>query len=157
MRELEFHKLKIGKSKGLKLSEVKKKKRKKNSVDPGTVKEFKLTFGSVWGIQDSLVLFDNKRKDEHFKDSARPCLLIETPTNYRDYSPAVIAPGTTSYYQNDENNDKVLTAQVPPEDLNQTTYFKLFFRQYIFQKNLEKKFCDLSSALRRELDYMLNV
>ncbi|MBK9404453.1 MAG: hypothetical protein IPN57_07970 [Ignavibacteria bacterium] len=139
MRELEFHKLKTGKRKSLKVKEIRKLKREKKSRDTGSDKEYQLIFGSVWGIQDRLVLFDGKRKEEHFKDSQRPCILLESPIVFNEYSNISIAPGTSNYSKYDEYNNFVLTATVPPEELNHTTYFKIYLRQYTFQKDLEKK------------------
>lgn len=156
MRELEFHKLKTGNRKSLKVKEIRKLKRQKKSRNTESDKQYKLIFGSVWGIQDRLVQFDGKRKEEHFKNSQRPCILLESPIVFNEYSNISIASGTSNFSKYDKYNNLILTASVPPEDLNHTTYFKIYFRQYTLQRNLEKKFCDISYALRIKLEKILN-
>lgn len=156
MRELEFYKLKTGNNNSLKIKEIRKLKREKKKKETTSNKEYQLIFGSVWGIEDRIVIFDNKRKEEHFKDTLRPCLALESPSDFNEYSIINIAPGTTSYFHSDIDKGKILTASVPPEDLDRTTHFKIYFSQYLLQKNLQKKFCDISATLRIKLEEILN-
>jgi len=151
MRELEFHRKKIGRSKGIKLRTIKmiKKSRLNNELN---YKEKNLIKGSVWGIADSSVSFDKKRNAEKIKEADRPCLILKTPQLFETYSKVLIAPGTTQISNFDLQHSFVIKVNVPPEALKRTTYFKLSFLEFVPQIVLTKKYCDLSSKLIDEID-----
>jgi len=151
MREIDFFKDKSGINKNIKFKQIRKFRRKEKLSEFADNKEYDLMFGSVWGIHDSRILFDSERKKEHFKNSLRPCVALESPTIIDDNKVANFAPGTSSYDAEGINSGKILIASVPPENLYNTTYFKLKFRQALKQKYFEIKFCDLSFGLSDEL------
>jgi len=156
MRELDFHRFKTGNPKNIKISQLKKKNRKSSISIKQEDKEIQMIFGSVWGIQDRHVAFGEERKDEHIKDSLRPCLALETPSKFGDNSNIEVAPGSSNFWNNQLYTEKIITASVPPEDLERTTYFKIHLAHLQLQKHLEKKFCDLSNNLINQLEKILN-
>lgn len=118
-------------------------------------REISLTFGSVWGIQDASVPFDKKRKVEEVKARLRPCLILETPDSFEDYDVVHVAPGTSKFHPIGKQHPPCLMAKVPPEDLEQTTYFLLYFSWYSVQKNLDRKITELSTGLMNLLRKMI--
>lgn len=139
----------------LKRKEFRKPKREEEREDRADEFEINLILGSVWGIHDKRVPFDFNRKAEHIKDKLRPCLVIEKHNNLSRGRFVLVAPGTSTYHPDEKDEDLTLTAYVPPEELNQTTYFLIYYRWHTFQKNLESKFCDLSTGKIHQLENLM--
>lgn len=114
-----------------------------------------MTYGSVWGIQDSSVPFDDKREDIEIKQSLRPCLVLETPDRFGDYDEVHMAPGTRKPHRIGEKNPLCLMAKQNDSQLKETTYFLINFSWYAIQKNLEKKFGDITGDTRKYLDSIM--
>lgn len=139
---------------------VKQKEIKKFSrglrVDPKIEKrEMGLYFGSVWGVNDASVPFNGKRDEEHLKDSLRPSLVLKTPDSFEDFTLVEMAPGTSHEHPVGYKHPICLRADVPPEELAQTTYFLLYLKWSSVQKNLEKRFCELSTELKNILSKII--
>jgi len=139
---------------------VKQKRIKKFSrserIDPKIEKrEMGLYFGSVWGVNDASVPFDRKRNAEYLKDSLRPSLVLKTPESFEDYTLVEMAPGTSHEHPVGYKYPTCLKADVPPEKLTQTTYFLLYLKWSSVQKNLEKRFCELSTELKNILSNII--
>jgi len=109
--------------------------------------------GAVWLIADASVPFDAKRHEKDIKSTGRTCLCLNTPSDISQNSFAPMAPGTGTPHKTGKNGTApVLRAEVPPEDLDKTTYFLLYFRWNALQKTLIKRRCDLSADLMRVYD-----
>lgn len=139
-------------NRGIKLNQIKLLKRKTNLSN---YREINLVKGSIWNLPDKSVPFDNKRKNVEITDKHRPCLVLETPTNYKDFSIVSLAPGTSKFHANNINDTPTLIAKVPPENLPKTTFFLIYFRWNSVQKVLEKKVGEISEDLLNELDKLL--
>ena len=136
----------------LKRKEIKKFTRDIFLNNESEKRENELYLGSVWGIDDKSVPFDGNRKDENIKNSLRPCLTLQTPNSFENYDLVQMAPGTTNFHNVGHNYPECLRADVPPEDLNQTTYFLIYLRWSSIQKNLDRKICDLSTQLKKYIE-----
>jgi hypothetical protein len=154
MRDFEFAKCKSRRKNRLKFSTKKELKNTSAIYKETTFKVKTLRKGSVWGIEDVNISFGKgrKRKKEHIKDVRRPCLVLKTPSQFNRYSKVLIAPGSTKVSNFDLSHTSIITATVPPEVLNKTTYFKLKFIEFLPQVLLEKRYCDLSKRLIDEIE-----
>ena len=103
-------------------------------------------------MPDTSVPFDGTRKYEDYKQALRPVLTLKTPESFGDYDSVLAAPGTSKYHK---KTPKVLIAEVPPENLKQTTYFLLEYSWFSVQKNFQKKISELSTRKKNELISML--
>lgn len=145
----------LTKTRNLKRKEFRKPKREEDRAAIPSELEIKQIFGSVWGVHDKKVSFDFKRKVEHIKDKLRPCLMLDKQDHIIKGRLVLVAPGTSTYHPEDNDENLTLPAYVPPEELNQTTYFLIYYRWHTFKKNLESKFCDLSTNRIQQLEKLM--
>jgi hypothetical protein len=110
-----------------------------------------LVFGSIWGVNDHGVPFDGKREDDHYKNTLRPCLALETPDDFEDHSEVWIAPGTTHSHPVGRNYPPCFMAETGREDIRKTTWFLLYFQFPAMQKTLEKRFTELSAEGKQKV------
>ncbi len=139
----------------IKKKEIKIYKRKERIPQNQLIRETSLFKGSVWGVQDLSVPFDNKRKEDHYKASLRPTLILETPNIFTDYSVVSSAPGTSKVHKVGEGFPSTLKAEVPPENLEKTTYFLLEYSWFAIQKTMNKKLTELTSETMGVLNEMI--
>ncbi len=139
----------------IKKKEIRIYKRKSLLEEEETLKSMKFNFGSIWGIEDKLVPFDYKRNETNYKDSLRPSLIIETPLKFGDNQLVKLAPGTTKFHKCKKIRDFCLFVSVPPEELDQSTYFLIYFSWKAVQKNLQKRFCELSTKAKERLSILV--
>ncbi len=127
----------------IKYSQIRISKREDKDEEPYIPES---SVGSVYGVQDSKIQFDGQRQE--FKDALRPCVIIKKDRINETW----IAPGTGKYHYGEE----CITAEVPPEQLEKTTYFLLYFRQRLLDKTLKRKICSLSFHLIKQIEEMTN-
>jgi len=139
----------------IKKKEIRIYKRKENIPSNQTIRETSLLKGSVWGVPDESVPFDKKRKDDDYKDALRPSLVLETPNNFGNNHFVKLAPGTSKYHPHNETNNLCLLASVPPEELKQSTYFLIYFSWNAVQKNLQNRFCELSTSSKERISILM--
>lgn len=118
-------------------------------------KNLSILFGTIWGIEDKSVPFDYHRKPEKIKNSLRPCVVLSTPTSFSDSSFVSVAPGTSKIHSANDESKFCFVAEVPPESLEKTTYFLLYFRWYEIQKKLQKKLCELTIESKTKLERLI--
>jgi hypothetical protein len=139
----------------LKSKEIRIYKRNEHTPLNQITRETSLFTGSVWGVPDTSVPFDNIRKDEDYKSTLRPTLVLETPPSFFDYSIVNSAPGTSKFHKTGEEFPTVLKAEVPPENLEKTTYFLFDYSWFAVQKTFSKKFTDLTNENILKLERMV--
>jgi len=128
---------------------------KEEYIEPEvSYREANLCFGSVWGVEDKSVPFDNFRNEIDIKNSLRPTVVIETPQNWESYNVVSVAPGTSKNHKNTKD------FPVYDECINTTnpslrTYFLLYLKWNSVQKNLVKKFYTLDVPQSNRLKNLL--
>ncbi|MCK9280184.1 MAG: hypothetical protein M0P71_06160 [Melioribacteraceae bacterium] len=137
-------------------------KRKKEKILPKTFNSphrriIEFNFGSVWGIPDGAVPFDNERKKDDYKDCDRPCVVISKPIDMPSNEDAIFAPGTTHYHDPDHKINIVLYASNKKENLKYSTYFLLYFKFSVPSKFINSKFCDLSKESKNQLKLLVEM
>ncbi len=137
-----------------KRDEIRAFRRKPNIPPKQEEREYLLTKGSIWAINDSSVPFDGKRRPEDIKNTLRPTVVLKTPQSFDDYDLVFLAPGTSKNHDAAKNS-QILVAKSPPETLKETTWFLLRFSWWSVQKKLDKKITDLSPDANIRLDELL--
>lgn len=142
------------KNRNIKKREIRIVKRAKPTDKEVYEREINLTFGNVWGVNDRAVLFDDLRKEEDYKNTLRPCLILQTPDDFTDYSFVNLAPGTSKYHKSTDGQP-CLIAKAEIEECKKDTYFLIYFRWNSLQKTVEKKFFELSPNSKSQLEKLL--
>jgi mRNA-degrading endonuclease toxin of MazEF toxin-antitoxin module len=132
----------------LKKKEIRIYKRKKRVPQNQFIRETSLFKGSIWGVPDKSIPFDRRRKEDEYKDSLRPTLVLTTPDTFNDYDLVWVAPGTSKFHKIGNKFPYTLKVEVPPENLEKTTYFLMQYHWFAIQKNMEKKFTELTSETK---------
>lgn len=145
--------IELKKERNLKDKEIRLLKRKEYKNKDIEYRELNLFYGTVWGIPDRSIPFDNKRKKSEYKNSNRPVLVLETPKEFDDYKPILLAPGTSKIHLS-TNYKPVLDIKTNKKK-DVTTYFLLYFKWKSVQKNLQKKLYQLTENQINRLNNLL--
>lgn len=132
----------------IKKKEIRVYKRKSHSSSEKSKREISLFQCSIWGVPDKSIPFDRRRKEDEYKDSLRPTLVLTTPDTFNDYDLVWVAPGTSKFHKIGNKFPYTLKVEVPPENLEKTTYFLMQYHWFAIQKNMEKKFTELTSETK---------
>lgn len=111
--------------------------------------------GSVWAVPDRSVPFDEIRKAEQIKPEKRPCLILETPSEFGEYKTAHIAPGTSVPHRLGKKSPPCLLADRENDGMKKDTYFLIYFRWFAVQKTMEKRIGEISFERMKLLDKIL--
>lgn len=140
---------------------IRKERKKKSFTTKKEVtlqnkRELSLLFGTVWGVNDFAVPFDNKRKDDDFKETLRPCLVLETPDDFGDNYLVWMAPGTSKFHKIKDKIEPCFYADPQYENVRKPTYFLLYFEWFAKQKTVINKFLELSEDGKTKLKELVN-
>ncbi len=145
--------MKLKTERNLKEKEIKLLKKNVHKNKDIEYRETNLFFGTVWGMHDKSVPFDNKRQEFNYKNTNRPVLVLKTPTEFDDYKPVILAPGTSKVHFS--TYDKPVLDVKTNNKKGIKTYFLLYFKWESVQKNLRKKLYQLDEEQINRLNNLL--
>ncbi len=152
-------KKKFQESKNYELKSPHKRKSEKilRVYTPPDRRTIEFNFGSIWGIPDGAVPFDSERKNDDYKSSQRPCVVVSKPIDINSNYDAIFAPGTTKWHNINDNKMPILFTSHEEEKLNLDTYFLLYYKFTISPQINKNWFCNLSPTAKNKLKLLMEM